>query len=78
MDLIEVLWKQDVDLGFSLEYFNAAAAAQKAGGAANDSAPEPGSSGSGTTDELEKIKILNELNASEVSNCPGGRAEHCD
>ncbi|KAE8743321.1 hypothetical protein FOCC_FOCC011102 [Frankliniella occidentalis] len=30
MDLIEVLWKQDVDLGFSLEFFNGPAAGAQA------------------------------------------------
>lgn len=61
MDLIEVLWKQDVDLGFSLDFYNNPGAQKET--ATNDTSPSPGSS-SGTTDEIEKIKILNELNAS--------------
>lgn len=69
MDLIEVLWKQDVDLGFSLEYYNNnnnnnSPVAEKQT-ASNDSSPEPSASQSGTSDEIEKIKILNELNAPE-------------
>lgn len=51
MDLIEVLWKQDVDLGFTL--VEPATTAKKAS-----------TSEKGTDDEIEKLKALEAINAS--------------
>lgn len=51
MDLIEVLWKQDVDLGFTL--VEPAAAPTK----------KPSTSEKKSADEIEKLKTLEAINA---------------
>nr|CAH7717554.1 unnamed protein product [Callosobruchus chinensis] len=53
MDLIEVLWKQDVDLGFSVE--NAAPKPEKPDAANENNADT-------NTDEIEKLKALQAIN----------------
>ena len=62
MDLIEVLWKQDVDLGFSLDAANGK----------NDK-PEPdlqngspSSTISMENDEIEKLKTLKAINEDNI------------
>lgn len=61
MDLIEVLWKQDVDLGFSVE--NATPKLEKLD-------PEKSSAVDATTsvdnDDLEKIKTLKAINENKI------------
>nr|CAI5826843.1 unnamed protein product [Callosobruchus analis] len=53
MDLIEVLWKQDVDLGFSVE--NAAPKPDKPD-VANENNTDT------NTDDIEKLKTLQAIN----------------
>lgn len=55
MDLIEVLWKQDVDLGFTLA-------------APIPSSPKNAATKAETPDDVEKLKALLELKTDEVSN----------
>jgi len=50
MDLIEVLWKQDVDLGFSVDYYS-----EQASGSDKEDVLN-------TPEELEKLKVLKDLN----------------
>lgn len=63
MDLIEVLWKQDVDLGFSVE--NATPKLEKLD-------PEKSSAVDATTsvdlenDDLEKLKTLKAINEDKI------------
>lgn len=56
MDLIEVLWKQDVDLGFTL--VEPTATAKKAS-----------TSEKGTEDDIEKLKALEAINANNEKVC---------
>jgi hypothetical protein len=53
MDLIEVLWKQDVDLGFSLSPPKLVATGKE----------------KETKDDAEKLKVLLELKENKVSQC---------
>lgn len=55
MDLIEVLWKQDVDLGFTLT----PPTALVTGGAAGNAVAAKG--GADSSDDLEKLKVLLEI-----------------
>lgn len=51
MDLIEVLWKQDVDLGFTLVE------------SATPTTKKPSTSEKESADEIEKLKTLEAINA---------------
>lgn len=57
MDLIEVLWKQDVDLGFTLVEPTSNAPAKKTGTAKNPEESE---------EEAEKLKALEAINSTNV------------
>ncbi|XP_035790505.1 segmentation protein cap'n'collar-like isoform X3 [Anopheles albimanus] len=59
MDLIEVLWKQDVDLGFTLT--NAAATSTTAGTRATANAGAEATTKPDSEDDLEKLKALLEI-----------------
>lgn len=56
MDLIEVLWKQDVDLGFTL--VEPTATTKKAS-----------TSDTGTEDDIEKLKALEAINSTNDKVC---------
>jgi hypothetical protein len=62
MDLIEVLWKQDVDLGFSLDVANGKGDKPEAD-LQNDS---PSSSISMENDDVEKLKTLKAINEDSI------------
>lgn len=69
MDLIEVLWKQDVDLGFSLELPEAKTAEKpdKPETANNQNPESPGSASlTFQGDDVEKLKALKEVNNDSV------------
>lgn len=71
MDLIEVLWKQDVDLGFSLELpaetKNSQKPADKPESADGESPESPGSASlTFPEDDIEKLKALKEVNDDNV------------
>lgn len=77
MDLIEVLWKQDVDLGFSLEQPPASAVKEPP---EKESLIEATSSHTGD-DDIEKLKALKALNdeiANVRSKAPSQNIEHID
>ncbi|XP_018578767.1 segmentation protein cap'n'collar isoform X1 [Anoplophora glabripennis] len=62
MDLIEVLWKQDVDLGFSVE--NATPKLEKLD--PESSAVDATTSGDLENDDLEKVKTLKAINEDKI------------
>jgi hypothetical protein len=66
MDLIEVLWKQDVDLGFSLDVANGKGDKPEAD-LQNDS---PSSSISMENDDVEKLKTLKAINEDSIKEEP--------
>lgn len=61
MDLIEVLWKQDVDLGFSVE--NATPKPEKF-----DVDKDP-DTGSGNGDDVDKLKSLQAIEEDSIKVC---------
>lgn len=65
MDLIEVLWKQDVDLGFSLEIPNPKSPKTEV---AEDGEPpgEPTTSLAVQNDDIEKLKALKAVNEENI------------
>lgn len=64
MDLIEVLWKQDVDLGFTLT--NAAATSTTAGTRTTANAGAEATTKPDSEDDLEKLKALLEIKNDKV------------
>lgn len=62
MDLIEVLWKQDVDLGFSLDVANGKS--DKPDSDLQNGSPS--SSISLENDEIEKLKTLKAINEDSI------------
>ncbi|CAG9816572.1 unnamed protein product [Phaedon cochleariae] len=68
MDLIEVLWKQDVDLGFSME--NAVHKSDKDADIKIIDPNDPTTSINGKHDDLEKIKTLQAINKESVKEEP--------
>lgn len=70
MDLIEVLWKQDVDLGFSLEVPNTKPQNQKSEAAEAKNSSEPTTSVvSAADDDKEKLKALKAINNDNIQVC---------
>lgn len=69
MDLIEVLWKQDVDLGFSLEVPNTKPQNQKSEAAEAKNSSEPTTSVSAADDDKEKLKALKAINNENIQVC---------
>ena len=65
MDLIEVLWKQDVDLGFTLANAGLSNAPE---GSSSTSANTASATGikCDTEDDLEKLKVLLEIKNDKV------------
>ncbi|XP_062703305.1 segmentation protein cap'n'collar isoform X2 [Aedes albopictus] len=57
MDLIEVLWKQDVDLGFTLTPLTVSSGTSCGGGSGTKGA----NAGADSSDDLEKLKVLLEI-----------------
>lgn len=70
MDLIEVLWKQDVDLGFSLELPAETKNSEKPDKPESADGQNPESPGSASLtfpeDDIEKLKALKEVNDDNV------------
>lgn len=66
MDLIEVLWKQDVDLGFSLEVPGTKNQNQKSETSDKLNSTEPTTSIGTHDDDLEKLKTLKALNSDNI------------
>ncbi|XP_018327033.1 segmentation protein cap'n'collar isoform X2 [Agrilus planipennis] len=72
MDLIEVLWKQDVDLGFSLEPIVDQEPEKPGENKVNDSVPTSGE------DDIEKLKELAKINDESVNKVPEEEAKEID
>lgn len=74
MDLIEVLWKQDVDLGFSLELPEAKSneKPEKSESANDQTSESPGTASTYREDDIEKLKALKEVNDDSVKVSWGG------
>lgn len=70
MDLIEVLWKQDVDLGFTLTPLTVSSGTSCGGGSATKGA----NAGADSSDDLEKLKVLLEIKNDDdkVGDCADG------
>lgn len=66
MDLIEVLWKQDVDLGFSLEVPGTKSQNQKSETPDKLNNTKPTTSIGSHDDDLEKLKTLKALNNENI------------
>lgn len=62
MDLIEVLWKQDVDLGFSLE--NATPKSEKV-----DVDKKESDAATDKSEDVEKLKALQAVNEDSIKVC---------
>lgn len=64
MDLIEVLWKQDVDLGFSLEIPTVKSPKQEVAEETSQSGPT--TSLGVPNDDIEKLKALKAVNEENI------------
>lgn len=68
MDLIEILWKQDVDLGFSLDV--ATEKFPRTGDEFDTKKPIESSPSTIPEDDIEKLKALEALNSNSLKVLP--------
>ena len=66
MDLIEVLWKQDVDLGYVAPNMSTSAQEKLKSLDLNDTKSEPTTSLGSSNDEIEKLKTVKAINNDNV------------